>query len=145
MINFNTFKKPPPDFKEVSRLTVSEGEMQKKTVMKSKFSQINDKRFYFTDGITSLPLSHPHLQGLIDFKTKKGQSIERYFLEEKETLLGTENSAQESNKRLFLYHQILMSEPKIFCLDQKDKFTCESNKMVPKNIKEIVLEGKWIT
>ena len=70
LINFDTFKKPPPDFKQVSRLTVSEGEMQKKTVIKSKFSQINDKRIYFEDGITSLPLSHPHLQELIDFKTK---------------------------------------------------------------------------
>ena len=42
--------------------------MQKKTVAKSKFSQINDKRFYFADGITSLPLSHSHLQELVDFK-----------------------------------------------------------------------------
>ena len=41
LINFDMFKKPPTDYKEVSRLTVSEGEMQeKKTVVKSKFSQI---------------------------------------------------------------------------------------------------------
>ena len=68
LINFDTFKKTPADYKEVSRLTVSEGEMQKKTVAKSKFSQINDKRFYFADAITSLPLSHSHLQELVDFK-----------------------------------------------------------------------------
>ena len=79
MINFNTFKENAPDFKEVSRLTVSEGEMQKKDSDEKQFSLINDKRFYFVDEITSLPLSHPHLQGLIDFKTKKGQRIERYF------------------------------------------------------------------
>ena len=30
MVNFDTFKINPPDFKEVSRLTVSEGQMQKK-------------------------------------------------------------------------------------------------------------------
>ena len=30
LINFDMFKKPPTDYKEVSRLTVSEGEMQEK-------------------------------------------------------------------------------------------------------------------
>ena len=86
MINFDTFQKAPADFKEVYRLTVSDREMQKKkTVVKSKFYHINDKRFYFADRITSLPLNHPHLQRLFDFKGKKGQIIERYFWEEKET------------------------------------------------------------
>ena len=71
LINFDTLKKRnPPDLKEVSRLTTSEGEMQKKTMIKSKFSQINHKMFYLVDGIMSLPSSHPHLHGLIDFKTK---------------------------------------------------------------------------
>ena len=59
----------------------------------------------------------------------KGQRIKRYFGEEKETLLEIENSAQESNERLFLYHQVLMNQPKIFCHNQKDKFKCESNKI----------------
>ena len=44
---------------------------KKKTVVNSKFSQINNKRFYFADGITSLPLCHPHLQELVDLKIKK--------------------------------------------------------------------------
>ena len=39
LVNFNTFEKPPPDQKQVSRLTVVAGEMVKKTVTKSKFSQ----------------------------------------------------------------------------------------------------------
>ena len=78
LINLDTFQKLPADFKEVSRLTVSNGEMQKnkkkkKNVVKSKFSQINDKRFHFADGITSLPLRHPYLQELVDFEIKKGR------------------------------------------------------------------------
>ena len=39
LVNFNTFEKPLPDQKQVSRLTVVAGEMVKKTVTKSKFSQ----------------------------------------------------------------------------------------------------------
>ena len=41
------FEKPESDVKEVSRLTVADGEMQQKTVVNFQF---NDKRFYFSDG-----------------------------------------------------------------------------------------------
>ena len=58
-MNFDTFGKPPYDTKNVSRLTVVAGEMVKKTVVKNEFSQLNDKRFYFPDGIVSLPFYHP--------------------------------------------------------------------------------------
>ena len=43
LTNFDTFEKPPSDYKEVLRLMVSQVEMQKKTVTKTKFSQFNDK------------------------------------------------------------------------------------------------------
>ena len=46
-----------------------------------------------------------------------GQRIERYFWDEKETLLDMENKAQQQNERLFLYHQILMSARNYFSLD----------------------------
>ena len=44
--------------------------VKRKTVTKSKFSQINDKRFYFTDAIVSLPFGHPNLNEIEDFKQK---------------------------------------------------------------------------
>ena len=37
-------------------------------VSKSKFALLNDKRFYFLDGIVSSPFSHPVLNILIEFK-----------------------------------------------------------------------------
>ena len=61
--------------------------MQKKTVLKSKFSQINNERLCFADSITSLPPSHPHLQGLIDFKTKQWAKDRVLFLEGKRNLI----------------------------------------------------------
>ena len=46
--NCDTFVKPPADYKEVSRLTVFESEIQqKKTVVKTKFLQFNDKSLLF--------------------------------------------------------------------------------------------------
>ena len=62
------------DQKEVSRLTIVVGEMVKrKTVTKSKFSQINDKRFYFTDAIVSLTFGH--LNEIEDFKQKLAKKL----------------------------------------------------------------------
>ena len=43
-VNFDTFQKPPAEYKEVSRFTICQGEMVKKTVTKTKFSQLNDKQ-----------------------------------------------------------------------------------------------------
>ena len=64
------------DQKQVSRLTIVVGEMVKrKTVTKSKFSQINDKRFYFTDAIVSLPFGHPNLNEIEDFKQKLASKL----------------------------------------------------------------------
>ena len=45
--------------------------MVTKTVTKSKFSQINDRRFYFSDAIVSRPFGHPNLNEIDDF-TQKG-------------------------------------------------------------------------
>ena len=96
LTNFDTFEKPSPEYKEVSRLTVHQREMQKKkSLLKTKFSPFNNKIFYFSDGITSLPLSHPYLKELVEYKKKMGQRIERYFWHEKETLLDIENNAQQ--------------------------------------------------
>lgn len=104
-----------------------------KTIVKIKFWQINDKRFYFPDGIVSLPLSHPSLKEL-----KKDQRTERYFWEEKEKLLEIGNRVSESNKCLFLYHEILMSKPKSFNLDHKENFEQKNIKLIPR-IQKILL------
>ena len=60
--SLETFEKPPAVYKEVSRLSVVHGEMIKKTNVKTKFSQLNDKRFYFPDGIVSLPFGHKNFK-----------------------------------------------------------------------------------
>ena len=42
--------------------------MIKKTVIENKFSQLNNKRFYFPDGIISLPFEHKRLKEIENFK-----------------------------------------------------------------------------
>ena len=103
LLNFGTFQKPVVEYKEVSRFTVFQGEMMKKTVQKTKFSQLNDKQFYFPDGIVSLPYGQQNLKEIDDFKKEKGEKIEKYFWAEKEKLLSMEKkSTKEYTKTLFV-------------------------------------------
>ena len=136
LLNLDTFQKPPATYKEVSRFTDFQGEMVKKTVQKTEFSQLNDKGFYFHDGIMSLPYGHQNLKEIDDFKKEKGQKIEKYFWEEKEKLLSMEKKALKNTLRLYLYHQILMSQPKIFDIKQKGNFESQNKKLIRRNTKD---------
>ena len=60
--------------KVVARLTVDKGEMQKKTSLKTKFSQFMDKRFYL-----SLHLFHPLLKEQEDLKKTTGKRLRDIF------------------------------------------------------------------
>ena len=44
--------------------------MQMKSVCKVQFGQLNDKRFYFCDGIVCLPFGNPYLEDLRKNKLK---------------------------------------------------------------------------
>ena len=76
------------------------------TVKKKKFSQLNDKRYYFSCGIVSLPFSHPHLQKINEFKWGKKQKIETWFLKEKDVLKKLEKEAILKNHRLLMLQTI---------------------------------------
>ena len=53
LYDFNTYKKPKADSKNLVRISVKKGEMITHTIKKNKFSQLNSKRFYFPNGIIS--------------------------------------------------------------------------------------------
>ena len=100
LVNFDTLQKAPAEYKEVSRFTVIQGEMMKNTVHKTKFSQLNDKRFYFPNGTVSFPYGHQNLKEIDDFKKEKGQKIEKYFWKQKEQLLSMEKRSLKNTPRL---------------------------------------------
>ena len=71
-------------------------------IKKKNFSQLNDKRFYFPNGIISLPFGHLHLKEIDEYKNEKGQRIEKYFWDEKENFLKLEKSSEKI--RFFKYN-----------------------------------------
>ena len=52
-------------------------------IEKSKYAQINVKRYYYSDGVVSLPFSHPFLHKINQFKKDKNQKIEAFLLKKK--------------------------------------------------------------
>ena len=40
-------------------------------IEKSKFAQINDKRYYFSNGIVFIPFSHPFLLEIVKIKRER--------------------------------------------------------------------------
>ena len=85
LTNFDTFQKVPSEYKEVDRFVVKKGDMVKTTATKTKFSQLNDKRFYFPGGILSLPYGHPSLEEISNIKSEQGLKLEKYFRQERRT------------------------------------------------------------
>ena len=85
---------------EQGRFTVKKNEMVLETVEKKKFSQLNNKRYYFQCGIVLLPFSHPHLEKINQYKWYKKQRIENWFLKEKDMLKKLEKEAVLKNHRL---------------------------------------------
>ena len=82
-------------------------------IIKSKFSQPNDKRFYFPNAIISLPIGHSALKELDKFKKNKGQRIENYFLTEKEHLVKLEKKALIKWSRRDFSNNILVQSFKV--------------------------------
>ena len=111
--DFDSFKKPTKDCKPVVRISVKKGEMTTHRIVKSKFSQLNNKRFYFPNAIISLPFGHVALNELDELKRNKGQGIEDYFLQCRNNLLELEKKALKNCPRLNILDNILAQPFKV--------------------------------
>ena len=115
-----------------------------KEIEKSKFSQINDKRYYFSDGIVSLSFSHPVLTDINKFKREKQQKVESVLLVEKHPLIQLEKDAVDKNKRISLYGSILQQKP-TFYHHNSLKRSVENNQNInfSQNTKIYISNGFW--
>ena len=116
LYDFDTYVKPKKDSKPVVRISARKGEMTTHKIEKTKFSQLNDKRFYFPIAIISLPFGHKSLEDIDTFKKGKGQRIEWYFLKEKEKLLEREQKTLKECPRLNFLNNILLQVVKVVLL-----------------------------
>ena len=122
LFDFESYKKPKKDTKSVVRISVKKGEMTTHQIVEFKFSQLNDKRFYFPNGIVSLPFGHSALNELDEFKKNKGQRIEDYFLQDREQLLELEKKALKKCPRLDFLNNILLQSFKVVSKDNLNNY-----------------------
>ena len=94
------------------RLQVHNTNMKMKTITKCKFARINDKRYYFSDGIVSLPFGHPLLDEVRKYK-KQFNKIHEKIEQEKDIILKYENEACMQNERLRILRSIF-SQPLVY-------------------------------
>ena len=81
---------------EQKRFQIVNESMQMKTVSKVQFGQLNDKRFYFSNGITSLPYGHPSLEKARKQKNKY-RNIHKVIQTKKDEFLKEENKVIQNN------------------------------------------------
>ena len=91
-------------------LQVKNTNMITTSVNKVKFASLSDKRYYFSDGIVSLPYGHPLLKEVREYKKSLPDAIPICIEKEKDKLLQHENKAARGNERLRILRSIF-SQP----------------------------------
>ena len=92
--------------------------MQMEGVSKVQFGKLNNKRFYFSNGIISLPYGHPPLENIRTEK-QKNRLIHKKIQENKYEYLKEESKVLNDSQRLNILKQIFNKSPMLYKLDSK--------------------------
>ena len=115
---FKNNKKKPQKILQ-KRFQIIDDMMQMKTVNKIQFGQLNDKRFYFPNGIVSLPFGH-FLFNDIRKERYKFRNIHKVIQEKKWDFIKKENEVINKNERLSIFYQIINGIPLLYTLNSKE-------------------------
>ena len=140
LFHFDTYVKPKADTKSVVRISVKKGEMTTYRITKSKFSQMNDKKFYFPNAVISLPFGHQVLNEIDQYKENQGQRIEKYFLQEKEHLLKLEQEALKKCPRLDYLDNIFLQSFKVVNHNNINKYLYNDQEQ---SVLDFILNAGW--
>ena len=132
-------QKPNPVQKIVQkRFQVINESMQMKSVSKVPFGQLNDKRFYFSNGVLSLPFGHPYLEQLRR-EENKYRNIHTVIQSKKDEFLKEETKTIEKILRLNILKQIYGQIPLLYELNSDMKFILSGWKAT----KDYIKSSSW--
>ena len=123
------------------RLQVKNTNMTMTSVNKVQFARLNDKRYYFSDGIVSLPFGHPTLNKVREYK-KSLPKIHTVIQKEKNEILKRENEVVNNNERLRILRSIF-SQP-ITYYNLKTNKRLSVNKFDYTTTRDYILNSKWL-
>ena len=133
LYDFESFKPPRLDEKEAVRIGTKNSEMTTYRIRKTNFSQLNNKRFYFPNAVLSLPIGHGALKELDEYKKKKGQRLENFFMKRRNKLFHMEKNALKKCERLnFLdnfftqpYKVVNVSDPSTYLYNEQNQMAID--------------------
>ena len=111
------------------------------SVNKVQFARLNDKRYYFSDGIVSLPFGHPTLNEVREYK-KSLPKIHTVIQKEKNEILKRENEAVNNNERLRILRSIFSQPITYYNLKTNKSFS--ANKFDYTTTRDYTLNSKWL-
>ena len=123
------------------RLQVKNTNMTMTSVTKVQFARLNDKRYYFSDGIVSLLFGHPALNKVREYK-KSLPKIHTVIQKEKDEILKGENAVVNNNERLRILRSIF-SQP-ITYYNLKTNKHLSANKFDYMTTRDYILNSKWL-
>ena len=100
------------------RFQVINDAMQMNTVDKIQFGQLNDKRFYFPNGIVSLPFGHFLFNDIRKLRHQNRQ-MHLQIQKKKWEFIKQENEVINKNERLSVFYQIINGVPSMYTLESK--------------------------
>ena len=123
------------------RLQVKNTNMVMTSVNKVQFASLNDKRYYFSDGILSLPYGHPLLKEVRDYK-KSLAKIHTVIEKEKDKLLQLENRAVTRNERLRILRSIFAQPITYYRLNSNIRLSTTKTDLTP--TRSYILNSMWL-
>ena len=124
------------------RFEVRNTNMKMTTVNKVKFARLNDKRYYFSDGIVSLPFGHILLEKARQYK-KQLTKIHQQIDNEKDAILQLENEAVMQNERLRIL-RCIFSQPLVYFDLHSHKLTEVKRAFKFATTKDYILNSHWL-
>lgn len=77
LADIQSFRQLKKEKQPQHRFSIKHNLMVLEKVQKLKFALIKDKRYYFSDGVISLPFSQPYLCNVIEYKDNKKEKAEK--------------------------------------------------------------------
>ena len=111
-LRYDLNEQPSVERIKQKRLEVRNTNMKMTTVSKTKFVRLNNKRYYFSDGIVSLPFGHILLEQTRQYK-KQLSKIHEQIDKNKDAILKLENEAVMQNERLRIL-RCIFSQPLVY-------------------------------
>ena len=122
-----------------TRFQLKNTDMRMTEQYKTQFAGLNDKRYYLTEGITSLPYGHFLLAGL-DKKKENYKKIQNELFKIKDELIREECNAIKKCERIRVLRSILHQIPTCYKLDSI-KRPCIIQ--LTRTTKDYILSGIW--